>query len=401
MRIAAQPAATGERPPSPTHRFAFWQMGFRPFYFLASVFAAVSVPLWLLQYAGHVPLPHAGGPLWHGYEMLVGYTTAVIAGFLLTAVRTWSGQPTPTGGMLAGLAGLWLAGRLMVFVTAPVVAAAVNAAFPLAVAVAIAVPLVRAGNRRNYFVIALVVGLGVASLAFQLGARGIVAVPAFLTLQAGLDIVLLLISVIAGRVVPMFSNNGVPGMKAKRHPLVEKLASASIVALLLADVLQLPPTLLALLVCVSASMHAARLASWQPWRTLRTPLVWILHVGYAWVVGYLLLRALAALGLVPVSLALHALTVGVIGSITIGMMARTSLGHTGRPLKTGGLELSCFLLIQVAAVARVGGGLMSSGAGSYLASLIVAGVAWCGAFGLFLFGYAAIWAASRVDGKPG
>ena len=388
-------------PPEAAQRIALWQLGFRPFYFLASLFAALSIPLWVLQYAGYLPLPYVNGPLWHGYEMLVGYTTAVIAGFLLTAVRTWSGQATPTGMALAGLATLWLCGRLMVFVPYPVVATIVNAAFPFAVATAIAIPLLRATNRRNYFVIALVAALGVASLLFQLASRGRIDLPALLTLQAGLDTVLLLITVIAGRVIPMFSNNGVPGMKATRNALLEKLAIGSVVVVLLADLLQPPPLFLAVLAGVAAAVHAARLMLWQPWRTLTTPLVWILHVAYAWVVAYLLLRGLAACGLVPFSLALHGLTIGVIGSVTIGMMARTSLGHTGRPLKTGWLEPVCFLLVQGAAIARVAGGLLSNDGGLYVASVIAAGVCWSAAFALFVFGYGPIWLRPRLDGKPG
>jgi uncharacterized protein involved in response to NO len=158
------------------------------------------------------------------------------------------------------------------------------------VSIGVAVPLVRAANRRNYFVIVLLLVLSIASLIFQAGSRGMIALPALLTLQAGVDTVLLLITVIAGRVVPMFSNNGVPGMKATRNPLLEKLAIGTVAALLLADLLQPPPALLAVLAGAAAVVHAARLVLWQPWRTLATPLVWILHVSYGWVVGYLLLR---------------------------------------------------------------------------------------------------------------
>jgi uncharacterized protein involved in response to NO len=151
---------------------------------------------------------------------------------------------------------------------------------------------------------------------------------------------------------------------------------------------------------VAAVVHAARLLLWKPWRTLATPLVWILHVAYLWVVIYLLLRGLAAFDRVPVSLALHGLTIGVIGSATIGMMARTSLGHTGRPLTAGGLELACFVLVQCAAVSRVGGGMLADGA-AYFWSVILAGACWSAAFILFTAGYWPIWSRPRLDGKPG
>jgi uncharacterized protein involved in response to NO len=380
---------------------ALWQLGFRPFYLMASLFAALSIPLWVLQYAGALPAPYVNGPLWHGYEMLVGYTTAVITGFLFTAVRNWSGQPTPTGLLLAAFALLWLLGRMMVFVPYPLAAMIVNAAFPLAVAVGIAIPLVRATNRRNYFVVVLLVALSLASLLFQAGSRGMIALPPLLMLQAGLDGVLLLITVIAGRVVPMFSNNGVPGMKATSIPLLEKLAIGTVAALLMTDLLQPPPAVLAALAVVAAVVHAARLLLWQPWRTLAKPLVWILHFAYLWVVIYLLLRGLAAFDMVPVSLALHGLTIGVIGSATIGMMARTSLGHTGRPLSTGWLELACFLLVQCAAISRVAGSMLFTDATAYRWSVILAGACWSAAFLLFTAGYWPIWSRPRLDGKPG
>lgn len=380
---------------------ALWRLGFRPFYLLASLFAAVSIPLWVAQYVGYLPAPYVRGPLWHGYEMLFGYTTAVIAGFLLTAARTWSGQPTPTGLPLAGLALLWLAGRIMVVLPYPLAALAVNVAFPLAVAIAVAVPLLRASNRRNYFVIMLLGALGVVSLLFQLGSLAAIAWPAFVTLQSGIDLVLLLIAVLSGRVIPMFSNNGVPGLQAKSLPVLEKLASGSVAALVLADLLQPPYLLVAALAGTAALIHAVRLILWQPWRTFATPLVWILHAAYAWVVVYLTLRCLAAFGLLPASVALHALTIGVIGSVTLGMMARTSLGHTGRPLVTGCLEVCCFLLMQVAAIMRLVGGLFLASASGHVASVVLAGACWSLAFGLFTVGYAPIWMCSRVDGKPG
>lgn len=239
-------------------RVVLWQLGFRPFYFLASVFAALSVPLWVAQYAGYLPAPYVNGPLWHGYEMLFGYTAAVITGFLFTAVRTWSGQPTPTGRWLAGFAVLWLAGRILIFLPYPMAAMLINTAFPLAVAIGIAVPLVRAANRRNYFVILLMGVLGVASLLFQLASLNLIDQPALPMLQAGLDVVLLLIAIMAGRVVPMFSNNAIPGLHATRKPLVEKTALGAVIALIFADMAQAPAAVLAAVACVAAAVQLAR-----------------------------------------------------------------------------------------------------------------------------------------------
>src|SRR6476469_3701245 len=155
------------RPP-PVHApvtFALWNLGFRPFYLLASVFAALSVALWTCEYAGYLAAGYLRNPVWHGHEMLFGYTLAVVTGFLFTAVRTWTGQPTPAGALLAAYAALWVAGRVLVLTPYALAAALVDAAFPLAVAVGIGIPLVRSRNRRNYVFIAVLVVLSVATLA--------------------------------------------------------------------------------------------------------------------------------------------------------------------------------------------------------------------------------------------
>src|SRR5689334_16386264 len=130
--------------------FALWRLGFRPFYLLASIFASASVLGWAAQYSGLLPHAYLQGPLWHGHEMLFGFTLAVVAGFLLTAVRNWTGQPTVEGAPLAALAGLWILGRVLVLTPLGATAAVANAAFPVALAVAIAIPLVRSRNVRNY-----------------------------------------------------------------------------------------------------------------------------------------------------------------------------------------------------------------------------------------------------------
>lgn len=377
-----------------------WNLGFRPFYLLASLFAVLWIAAWVLQYTGYFPPgAYLQGPVWHGHEMVFGYTLAVITGFLLTAVRNWTGRPTPTGLTLAGLAALWIAARIFVLTPFAEVATALNALFPLAVALAIGVPLVQAGNRRNYFFIVLLLGIGVANLLVHLAWQGSVGVPARGGLVVGLDIVLFVISVMGGRVIPMFTNNGVPGAQARRLPWVERAALGGVLALLALDVLQAPAVLIAVVAAACAVAHAARLALWQPWRTLKTPLVWVLHAGYAWIVVHLLLRAGAAAGLVVESLAFHALAVGAIGGLTIGMMTRTARGHTARPLVADRWEAAAYLLVQLAAVVRVFGGWAF--AGHYVATVIGAGVLWSAAFGIYFVRYWPILTRPRLDGRPG
>ena len=379
--------------------FALWRLGFRPFYLLASAFAAISVMLWALQATGYLAAPILGAPAWHGHEMLFGYTFAVIAGFLLTAVRTWSGQPTPTGGALAALALLWVAGRVLVLTPYAALAAAVNALFPLAVAVALAIPLARGGNRRNYFFVALLVAAAAVVLALHLSMMGVVAWPARASLQVGLDVVLFIVAVIAGRVVPMFTNNGVPGAGATRRPWLETAALASVLAMLAADLVGAGAVVVVPLALAGVAAHAARLALWRPWKTLSTPLVWVLHAAYAWIPVHFALRALAASGLVADTLAIHALTLGVIGGMTIGMMTRTARGHTGRPLRAGGWEVAAYALVLGAAVIRVFGAMALPS--HYAATVLASALLWSAAFAIYFVRYWPFLTRPRLDGKPG
>jgi len=379
--------------------FALWNLGFRPFYLLASGFAALSMLLWVGQYTGHLPTVYVRSPSWHAHEMLYGYTLAVVAGFLLTAVRNWTGKPTPTGVPLMALAALWLAGRVLVLTPFAGAAAVVNAAFPVAVAVGIGIPIVQSRNRRNYFFIALLLLLGLAVLAFHLAHRGVLPWPERASLQVGLDIVLFIMAVMGGRVIPMFTNNGIPGLTATRHPVVEKLALGGVIGLLAADLLQAPPGVIAVVALLAAAAHAARLCLWQPWRTFGAPMVWVLHVAYGWIVIHLVLRGVAALGFVGELLAVHALTVGAIGGMTIGMMTRTARGHTGRPLVADSFEVACYLLVAAAAAIRVFGGMLPPGA--YLATIVASGICWSAGFGLYAVRYWPILSRPRLDGKPG
>jgi uncharacterized protein involved in response to NO len=379
--------------------FALWSLGFRPFYLLASAFAAISVALWLAQYAGVLPFAYLQGTAWHGHEMIFGYTLAVIAGFLLTAVRNWTGQPTPSDAPLMALATLWVAGRLLVLSPYGIAAAIVSAAFPVAVAIAIAAPLARSANRRNYFFVALLALMGAADLVLLLALQGVLDWPARLGLQAGMDVVLFVMAVMGGRVIPMFTNNGVPGANARRHPAVEKLALGGTLALLACDVLLVPGLVIALVALACALAHGVRLALWDSRKTVGTPIVWILHAAYAWIVAHLALRALAGFGWVAEPLAIHALTIGAIGGLTIGMMTRTARGHTGRPLAADGWEVACYVMVQLAAVVRVVLPLVYVEA--YLASVVTSGTLWSAAFALYFVRYWPILTRARLDGRPG
>jgi len=294
---------------------------------------------------------------------------------------------------------LWVAGRVLVLTPFAVASAIVNAAFPAAVAAGIAVPIYRSRNRRNYFFVALLAALSCAVLAVHLAYAGLVEWPARAGLHAALDVILFVMAVMAGRVVPMFTNNGIPGTQATRNPIVEKLALGSVIVLLAADVIGLSDAAIVLIAIVAALAHATRLYLWQPWRTLRTPIVWILHAAYAWIVVHLALRALAAGGLVATPLATHALTIGAIGGLTIGMMTRTARGHTGRPLAADRLEVACYALVMIAALVRVGGALAWSSL--YAGTVVASAICWSLAYALYAVRYWPVLSRPRADGKPG
>jgi uncharacterized protein involved in response to NO len=384
-------------PPPP--RFALWALGFRPFYLLASSFAAVSIALWAAQFAGWVSHPYLAGPIWHAHEMLFGFTLAVIVGFLFTAGRNWSNQPTPTGWKLAALAGLWLAGRVLVLTPFGWAAALVSAAFPLAAAIALAIPFWKSRNKRNYFFVGLLLLMAVAELAIHLSQLGVLAVPAWLGMQVALDAVLFIMAVMGGRVIPMFTNNGVPGAGAVRDERLEKLALGSVLLLLAADVLQLSGIALIALTLAAAVLHAARWLLWRPWKTLRAPLVWVLHAAYVWIPLHLALRACGEAGGIAPSLATHALTGGAIGGLIIGMMTRTSRGHTGLPLRADRFDVACYLLVLLAGVTRV---LVPLAVPALtLQAVTVSAVFWSAGFGLFAIRYWPVLSRARLDGKPG
>jgi uncharacterized protein involved in response to NO len=390
-----EPARPAAGPPG----FALWQLGFRPFYLLASGFAALSIPLWALQFSGWLPRPYLDGPLWHAHEMLFGFTLAVIVGFLFTAGRNWANRPTPTGPLLAALALLWVAGRVLVLTPFGWTAAIVNAAFPLAAAIALAIPFVAAGNRRNYFFVGLLLLMSAAELAVHLDKLGVLKVPGWLGIQLALDAVLFIMAVMGGRVIPMFTNNSVLGANAIRQPLVEKAALGLTLAVLAADALQLQGLPLAAIALAAAAAHLARWTLWQPWKTGRAPLVWVLHVAYFWIPVHLALRALAQAGWVAPSLAVHALTVGAAGGLIIGMMTRTARGHTGRPLLADNWDVACYLLVIAAALVRV---LLPLAAPALTVHAVLCSAAlWSAGFGLYALRYWPVLTRSRLDGKPG
>jgi uncharacterized protein involved in response to NO len=396
IKLEEPPRSPAKTRPQP---FALWQLGFRPFYLLASSFAALSIPLWALQYAGWLDRPYLQGPMWHAHEMLFGFTLAVIVGFLFTAGRNWTGRATPTGAALAALAVLWVAARLLVLTPFGVAAALANVAFPLAAAIALAIPFIAARSRRNYFFIGLLLLMAAAAAWVHLAFLGVLPIPGRIGIQLALDGVLFVVSVMAGRVVPMFTNNGVPGASARRQPMVEQLTLGSTLLMLVADALQAPGWAIGAMAALAAAAHLVRWLLWQPWMTVRVPLVWVLHAAYLWIPVHLLLRVLAEGGWVPTSAATHALTTGAIGGLIIGMMTRTARGHTGRPLRADRFDVACYVLVLLGALVRVVVPLLAPSWA--LPLVLVSASLWAAGFGLYALCYWPLLTRARLDGKPG
>lgn len=386
--------------PRPPGGFGLFNLGFRPFFLLAALLACAGMIFWLLQLAGYaVPSGPAGGVHWHGHEMVFGFAAAVITGFLFTAARNWTGLPTLSGVALAAIAALWIAGRIALVAVAEPWAGLVDVAFLPVVAIALWLPLQRARNRNRFFV-GLLLLLAVANGLFHLAVAGIVPTSPSMATRFALYLIVTIVTIMGGRVIPSFTVNAIPGARIRKSPALDRAAIGFSVVALLCIVGDAPGLLIGVLSGAAALLHGLRVLSWDPASTRTTPILWILHLSYAWIPVGLALHASAALGApVPVMLADHALAVGGVGGVIIGMITRTARGHSGLPLQVGRLEIAAYGLVHVAAVLRVL--LPIAWPESYPMALQAAGICWTGAFALYLWVYAPFLVRPRVDGRPG
>ena len=392
----SEPASSAARLPG----WPLFRLGFRPFYIGTALLACLTVPLWVAAFLGLVPLSLPfPALLWHAHEMLFGFAAGVIVGFLLTAVKAWTGLATPRGPVLATLALLWLAARLAaVWAPYPVFAALDMALLP-AVAVFLLRVLLKAGNKRNIPLISLLLLMALANLLFHLSVLEAIALPAMTPLYAELALVLMVVSVMAGRVVPVFTKNVTPGLVIQIPRSFELTLLAVTAASLALWVFGAPAALVAVACAAAALMHGWRLYQWRPMVTLKRPMLWILHAAYAWMaIGFALL-ALAQYGIVAQSLAVHAFAIGVVGGLIIGMLTRTARGHTGRPLQASRAEVLAYALVMLAAVLRV---LVPALAPAWYArALDGASALWALAFAIYLVIYTPWLMRTRLDGKDG
>lgn len=362
--------------------------GFRPFFLFGAIYAGLAVLAWLPLFSGALELWTDFSPVdWHVHEMLYGYLPAVVTGFLLTAIPNWTGRLPIQGMPLLVLVAVWLAGRVAVTLSAEVgwlLAAIIDVSFLALVVAATAREIVAGKNWRNLRVVGLVTLLLAGNIAFHVEAH--VQGTAEYGARIGIAAIVLLIVVIGGRIVPSFTRNWLARQNPGRLPAPFARFDAAVIgvtaATLVLWVAQPLGLVAAAALAAAAVLNIVRLARWAGDRTWRDRLVLILHVGYAFVPFGFLLASLAALDIVVTSVGIHAWTVGAAGTMTLAVMTRASLGHTGNALAASAMTQVIYAAVVIAALARICASLEPA---SSEALLHVTAFAWCVAF----FGFAA------------
>jgi uncharacterized protein involved in response to NO len=389
----------------------FWDLGFRPFFLLGAGFAALWVPLWVLMYWGQLPFNnYLLGYDWHMHEMVFGFVAAAIAGFLLTAVRNWTRRPTLSGGPLAMLALLWLAGRVAVLLPSlrpgtlpPLAIACIDVAFLPLLAAAIARPIVAARNWRNVGFVPLLLGLALLNGLMHAKAlrwslpdgwpTGLYdAAP-----HVAVDLVLIFLSLIGGRIVPAFTRNATPGMKVERSAWADRGIFGLLLLLAIVDGFDGARTIAAAVALAAGVTSLWRMRGWGWRHSLTRPVLWVLHLGYGWIGVGLMLKGVA--GLLPAlerSAATHALTVGAMATFVLGMMTRVALGHTGRTIEVHRAITIAYHALTAATLLRVVGSAWQPS--WYAHSLVAAASLWGVAFVIYLVVYLPILLGPRADG---
>jgi uncharacterized protein involved in response to NO len=360
----------------------------------------MSLLIWGGFYAGYITPPSflLDPVSWHAHEMIYGFAMAIVAGFLLTAVANWTGAAPARQMHLAGLCLIWLAGRVVMGVDLGLPNAAIfiiEGSFIPALAISLAIPLLKSWSKRNFVFLALLSILLACDVGFLITES---RTPLYIAIM----VIITMISLIGGRVIPAFTVAALRrrGEEAFQIPQgkMDILALVSLACVVLTLVfVGTQGVVLAGAAFISATIHALRMWHYHTFKILNDPMVWILHVGYAWVIVGLLLMGFAALNILAFSTALHALTAGAIGSMTLGMMCRVSLGHTGRNLIASKATILSFVLMQGAALLRVLGAIIAPDQTSLW--IISSAFLWSVCFALYAVIYVPILWQPRPDGK--
>ena len=376
---------------------------FRPFFLLTAAWAVIGLAAWFaLLHGVFWPGAPTNVVFWHIHEMVFGFIAAAMAGFLLTAIATWTGRPPVQGIPLGILVAAWLLGRIVSVVSGGLPASVIvpaELAFPVMLSYLVTREIVAARNRRNYIVALIVSLFPLMDFAYLLGDSVAVGPTLSSALYFMPHVVVLLIAIIGGRITPAFTGNWLRARGEDRLPLVRPwLDSGALIVTLavgLADSLLPLSILTGVLALVAALVHGLRLSGWRGRATYSEPLLFILHVGYGWIViGYLLLGSASFFDILPSSSALHAITVGAMGTMILAVMTRVSLGHTGRKLHASRFTVALYVAVTIAAVARIAAPLSGGG---YLLLIEISTAAWIAAFAGFVWEYRGILAGPRVS----
>lgn len=380
---------------------------FRLFFLLTGLYGLITVIAWISYLFGGLNLPVGWSAIhWHGHEMLFGLATAAIAGFLLTAMCNWTGAAPLQGIGLLGLAAIWLLGRVAMWTAAwwpsGLVALMDLLFLPIMAAYVLRV-LLRHGNRKNLVMVAILIALSLANGLMHAGFINLQTHWLVLGEITAFNLITLMMVIIGGRIIPLFTknwlkNNGRESEDVKSHTAIDALALVTTAALLPADFIAQTPAITGALAGIAAVAHFLRLSGWAGWKARHEPLLWVLHLGYGWIIFALALKSLAAFGLVAPAAWLHALGVGGMATLILGIMTRVSLGHTGRPLRLPRFAVVIYYAITLAAIVRVAAATQLI---EYRTGLFIAAAGWSLAFAVFLIIYWPILNRPRVDGRAG
>jgi uncharacterized protein involved in response to NO len=379
---------------------------FRPFFLLSAAAAIAVVTIWTLALRGVAVLPPGLDTMqWHGHEMLIGFAMATIAGFVLTAVSTWTGRDPVRGRVLLLLAACWLLGRIAMALAGQLPVAAVLVAdmlFPLGLCVLAGREVIVPRNRRNYPIVAILVFLATLNLAYHLGVAGLLPRADRVALSLFIHTILLLITIVGGRILPNFTANWLRAQQIQdlpvNNPLADRLTIG--ITLLLGISISLFPAGPAggWLALGAALLHGWRLSRWRGLATLREPLLFMLHVAYLWLpLGYAALGLAVLGGIGSTGGASHILSIGGIGGMILAMITRVPLGHTGRRLQASRMTVIAYASLIAAVLLRA---FSLPGSVRYLDMLTMAALAWCLAFGIFVLAYWPVLTKPRVE-RPG
>lgn len=377
----------------------FLARGFRPFFFFGSLYSLLCLVLWGGFYAGIVvPGPSFLDPVsWHAHEMIFGFTIAIVAGFLLTAVANWTGGAPARQLHLALLCLLWMIARIAVNFDMGLpswLAILFTTAFIPALAISLSIPLIRSWSKRNFVFLTLLGVLFGSDLYFLLTLS---RTPLYVALM----MILTMVSLIGGRIIPSFTvaalrRKGIMAFQTDQ-PRTDFIALMTLIATTLSLIFAPNSLWLSASAGAAAAVHGIRMRHYHTLPALRDPMLWILHVGYSWLVLGLFLLALTGIGVTTIASVIHALTAGCIGSMCLGMMCRVTLGHTGRQQHASRLTVIAFGLIQGAALLRVFGPMMLLDQMSTI--IIISATLWSAAFGLYFFAYAPMLVSRRIDNQ--